>query len=408
MRRIKKQNGFIAITSVLIISALILILGISIFHASITDQAMSSSYDDGEEASFLAVACARIAFFKLKENIDYAGDETVDINGMSCSINTIENVNDRTKIISTLARVGDRPSFKRVEEEIKYVVESKAEDWICGDEDCAIENLKIVNDSLVLQEKLIEGEEIEKATRTTAFATEWLGENNYASTSGLKTDGDDLVLEDNQTSGYRISNPFSLGEVKYAGDSNIEWVETLEADTEINIYTQVVYSEVIPTEATGTWLLATNGQPIPEIERSTDLTNYWLWVKQELKTQDVALTPRLHVLTEKILEVDLVPVETEGSRISSELDISGEGVVKDSQIFWDKNTRLNASIIVETRLLIDEIWTGWEFATNGREIPGLIKGTNLEEVFIQTRTTFTGGPKFYPSLNSINIFIETK
>jgi len=408
MRRIKKQNGFIAITSVLIISALILILGISIFHASITDQAMSSSYDDGEEASFLADVCARVAFFKLKENIDYAGDEAVDISGMSCSINTIENVNDRTKIISTLARVGDRPSFKRVEEEIKYVVESKAEDWVCGDENCVIENLKIVNDSLVLQEKLIEGEQIEKATRTTAVATEWLGENNYAFMTGLKTDGDSLALEDNQTLGYRISNPFSLGEVKYAGDSNIEWVETLATDTEINIYTQVVYSEVIPNEATGTWLLVTNGQSIPEIERSTDLTNYWLWVKQELKTQDVAFTPRLHSLTEKVLEVDLIPVETEGSRISSELDISGEGTVKDSQIFWEKNTRLNASIVVEIRLRIDEIWTDWEIATNGREISGLIKGTNLEEFFIQTKVTFTGGPEFYPSLNSINIFIEKK
>ena len=103
-----------------------------------------------------------------------------------------------------------------------------------------------------------------------------------------------------------------------------------------------------------------------------------------------------------------MPVGTEGYRISSELDISGEGIVKDSQIFWQANTRSGASIIIETRFYDGNDWTDWQIAENGREIPDLIRGTDLIAVLIQTRATFDGGPEIYPSLNSINIFIEVK
>ena len=256
MKGIKKQEGFIAITSVLIIGALILVLGISIFHASLTDQSISSSYDSGEQASILADACARQAFFKLKNDINYSGNESIDINGINCSINPIENINDYTKKISTLVRVGDWPHFKRTEKEIKYVVESKSDDWMCNN--CVIENLEIADNSLVLSEELIEE----------------------------------------------------------------------------------------------------------------------------------------------------VPVETQGYRISSELDISGQGAVKNSQIFWQANTRLGALIIIETRFYNGEIWTDWQAAVNGREIPGLNREVNLETALIQTKAVFTGNPEFYPKLKNINIFIE--
>src|SRR4030065_1230870 len=159
MKRIKKQEGFIAITSILIISALILVLGINTFHASLADQSMSSSYRSGEEASFLADFCARKAFIKIKENINYAGDESVEIDGMSCNINLIEDVNDHTKKISTFATAGEQPHFKRQEQEIRYVIESKAEDWLC--DECQYENLEIAGNSLALSETLGEGEEIE-------------------------------------------------------------------------------------------------------------------------------------------------------------------------------------------------------------------------------------------------------
>src|SRR4030042_4093857 len=166
MKRAKKQEGFVAITSVLIVSALVLVLGVSMCHNSLEDQAMSAAFNKGEEASLLADFCAREAFQNIKQDINYAGDETIEINGMSCEINPIENISTSTKKISTLATVGEQPHYKRQEKEIRYVVESA--DWLCTE--CDFENVEVSGNALKLSEELGEGEEIEGVTRTTALA----------------------------------------------------------------------------------------------------------------------------------------------------------------------------------------------------------------------------------------------
>jgi len=399
----ENQKGFIAITSVLIINALILVLGISMFHVSLMDQSMSASYDDGEEASLLAQACLREAFSRLEGNIGYAGGETINIGGMNCSVNPVYDINDHTKKISTFAMVGDRSHLKRAEKEIEYITEAKAEQWIC--EDCAIDNLKVVENSLALAEKFELGEERVSATRTTETTAEWTGEGNYYSLINLRSDGDGLALEENQYSGYRISKPLYLGNIKYVGASNIEWIFTLATDTEVNLYTEIVESEEEPESPPENWQSAINGQQIPEIEEGMNMANRWLWVKQELKTTDLSFVPSLHSLTEQVTEIELIPVATEGSRVSSEIDISGQGKVEDSQIFWQADTLNISPIVIETRLYNGTVWTNWERATSGREIPGLIKGADLQAAKIQTRALFSGGPELYPSLKNLNIFI---
>jgi len=260
MRKGKKQNGFIAITSTLIVSTLILILSINMFHTALTSQSISYSYDSGEQASALAGACIREAFFRVKEDIDYAGDETISINGINCNIGRVEDTNNHTKTISALVRIGDRSHFKRSESEIRYIVESKAENWAC--EDCVIQGLETNENSLILP---------------TAFIEE---------------------------------------------------------------------------------------------------------------------------------EGEFVPVESSGSRISAELDISGQGTVKNSQIFWQADTRFSAPILVEVRFYNGEVWTDWGLAVSRKEVPWLGSGTNLEAALVQTRSSFAGGPDFYPSLKNINLFIE--
>jgi len=401
-----KQKGFVAITSVLIVSVLVFVLGISMFHSSMADQSMSVAHDNGQEASILADVCAREAFRKMKENIDYAGNETMEINGLSCTINVVENISASIKKISTSASVGEQPHLKRQEKEIRYVVESKAEDWLS--QECDFENVELSGDSLVLSEELGEGEEAEAAARTTTSDDDWTGEGNYFSIDGLLSDSGDLVLEEGQTYGFRISNPLSLNEVKRAGSSLIEWTETVFPDTEISVYTKVIISEEMPVSAPETWNSAINGQPIPEIEGASDLTNHWLWVKQELRTDDPVLSPRLHKLSEKVTQSDIVPVKTEGYRVSPEFDISGAGNAKDSRIFWKADTRSDATIVVETRFYDGQEWTDWQISFNAREIPGIARGADLESAKIQTRVSFSGGPENYPALRSINIFIEAK
>jgi len=51
--RKKTEGGFIAITSVLIIGAVILVLGVSLFHSALTDYSISSAYESGQEAELI-------------------------------------------------------------------------------------------------------------------------------------------------------------------------------------------------------------------------------------------------------------------------------------------------------------------------------------------------------------------
>ena len=148
--RKKTEGGFIALTSVLIIGAVVLVLGVSLFHSALTDYSISSAYESGQEAAFLADFCLKEGVLKLKENIDYEGAEDIEVDDTTCYIGSVENVddNDNTKKVSSLGRAGDQPHFSRSSQLIRYVIESSADDW--EREGAELKNL-IVGDSLKLQ-----------------------------------------------------------------------------------------------------------------------------------------------------------------------------------------------------------------------------------------------------------------
>jgi Tfp pilus assembly protein PilX len=253
----KKEKGFIAITSVLIIGALIVVLGVSMFYASLTDQSISSSYEDGQGASFLAEACVREGIIRLKDDIYFTGygfsegGEEIKIGEYICNVIKAENISSNTKRISSLAKSGEIVRFKSHQTDLRYSVESSAVHWSDNDE---LENLVISDDSLILDPELLE--------------------------------------------------------------------------------------------------------------------------------------------------------PSSGHRVSTNLDISGEGVIKNSQIFWQADTRKDNDIVIETNVHLDGLPQGWFEVQNGGSIPGLEKGIELTDVSIKTKATFNGGPDFYPRLDNINIFIE--
>ncbi len=185
--------------------------------------------------------------------------------------------------------------------------------------------------------------------------------------------------------------------------SLVEWQEEVPLNTQISIYTAVTDSSTVVPEI---WGLASNGSSIPGIEAGQDLSGKYLWTKQELSTSDSTVTPRLSSLTESITQSKNVAVSTSGYRISSSLDISGEGIVKNSQIFWQADTRKDDNIVIETNVHVGELALGWFEVQNGGSVSGLERGVDLSNISIKTRATFNGGPDFYPRLNNINIFIE--
>lgn len=390
----KRENGFIALTSVLIIGAIVLVLGVSLFHSALTDYSISTAYESGQKANFSADFCLKEGVLRLKENIDYKGGEDVRIDDATC-YSLVENVDDNTKKVSSLGRAGDQPHFSRSLQLIRYIIESKKSDW--ENNEGVLINLQIIDNFL----SLIPSEEKE-IKRTTDSSDEW---GNFFYAENVIADNDDLVLEESYTEGYRISPPLSLDEIKNVAESKIEWEATTVELTSTTIKTAVTTDgENPPALDSEEWQAAVSGESIPEIDLGEDLTSQYLWTMQILKTDDPAITPRLHSLTETIL---MQGIEVAGYRISPGFDISGSYTVKDSQIFWQADERFNGTIKVEVGVSNDggNNWN-WEQVANGASIPGLEPGTDLSAAKIQTKTSFLGGPDFYPTLENIKIFIE--
>jgi hypothetical protein len=88
--KLKTNNGFIALVTVLIIFAIVLLVGLSISLLSINEAQMGLRKSQSSQAYFLANLCAEDALMKLKEDINYSGNETIEIEGGSCQILPIE------------------------------------------------------------------------------------------------------------------------------------------------------------------------------------------------------------------------------------------------------------------------------------------------------------------------------
>ncbi len=134
------------------------ILGISLFNSALTDYSISTAYESGQKAAFLADFCLKEGVIKLQEDISYIGGEEINVNNATCSysINFVKQIGAetedvKTKEISSLGRAGDQPHFNRASQRIRYIIEPGDSGWIIEGEGADLENVGVVGDSLTLQ-----------------------------------------------------------------------------------------------------------------------------------------------------------------------------------------------------------------------------------------------------------------
>jgi len=84
------MRGFIALITIFIILAIALLLGLSYGLLAISETDMSLEKVQSSQAYFLANLCVEQALMKLKENISYSGNETINIDNGNCQILQIE------------------------------------------------------------------------------------------------------------------------------------------------------------------------------------------------------------------------------------------------------------------------------------------------------------------------------
>ncbi len=110
-----KKSGYIALTTVLILTAVMLIIVLSLNLNAISESKIAISEEATHKAFFLATACAEDALRKLKDNTSYGGNETIAIGSESCFIETVEGSGNANRIVKTRSTVGEHTRKVRVE-----------------------------------------------------------------------------------------------------------------------------------------------------------------------------------------------------------------------------------------------------------------------------------------------------
>lgn len=99
------SNGYIALVSILIICAIILLIAISTNLLAISESDMGLQKDQASQTYYLASLCAEDALMKLKNHLNYSGDEAIIINNGSCYIYPTEGSGNQDRIIKTTGTI---------------------------------------------------------------------------------------------------------------------------------------------------------------------------------------------------------------------------------------------------------------------------------------------------------------
>lgn len=99
------QKAYIALISIMIIGAIALSIAVSSAILAVGQGRNGLLAQNLTEAKNLANACAEKALMDLKENENYIGNQTVNLNGALCQINPVESPGGTVKIVKVSSQV---------------------------------------------------------------------------------------------------------------------------------------------------------------------------------------------------------------------------------------------------------------------------------------------------------------
>lgn len=96
----KSQEGYIALISAIIISALVVFITSSANLISISESDMSLKESQRWEAFYLTTACAEEALMKLKDDLKYIGEEGLTFENGTCTIFRLSGGGNKKRTVS--------------------------------------------------------------------------------------------------------------------------------------------------------------------------------------------------------------------------------------------------------------------------------------------------------------------
>jgi len=108
---IKNTQGFIALTSVLILSAIFLSVTISVASRAITVSDTSTAFRERDTARYVAHGCLEYARMELERTLDYQGNEGILIGEESCQIHDIEGSGNTNRVLKVQSTIGSHTYY---------------------------------------------------------------------------------------------------------------------------------------------------------------------------------------------------------------------------------------------------------------------------------------------------------
>ena len=110
----KYNQGFIALTSVLILSAISLSISISVASRAISGSGISIAMRERDTAKYLTESCVEHALIELERTLNYQGNESILVGDELCDILVVEGSGNTNRTIKAQGSVGQHTYRVRV------------------------------------------------------------------------------------------------------------------------------------------------------------------------------------------------------------------------------------------------------------------------------------------------------
>lgn len=111
----KNSQGFIALTAVLIVSAIFLSMSISTASRAISRADTNTALYEQDRAYYRAEGCVEHALLELERQLDYLGDGGIIVDGGFCYIRLIQGAGNSNRILETESTAGSHTYRIRVD-----------------------------------------------------------------------------------------------------------------------------------------------------------------------------------------------------------------------------------------------------------------------------------------------------
>lgn len=115
MKQRNSPNGYIALMTLIMIGAIVLIAVIALTFMSVSQSNFIVSHNKTVKNYYAANACANYAILQLQKNEEYSGNQVIDIDNVKCNIETVSPAGEAGRIFVVSSQEGSQLKKIRVE-----------------------------------------------------------------------------------------------------------------------------------------------------------------------------------------------------------------------------------------------------------------------------------------------------